>query len=202
MPFRGLPIITGLLNQPQMNADTTHCSSEMPSGWVLRWLHLIPQGGAVLDVACGGGRHARVLAARGYEVHAVDRDAEALARLAGVPRIAPLCADIEGGPWPYAGRMFAGIIVTNYLHRRLLSTLIQSVAAPGVLIYETFAAGNERYGRPSNPAFLLRRGELLDHVRGRLTVVDYDDLVVSAPRPAVVQRLCATRGGDGVKSCT
>jgi SAM-dependent methyltransferase len=197
MPFRGLSIITGLLNQPQMNADTAHGFLETPSSWVLRWLHLIPQGGAVLDVACGGGRHARVLAARGHDVHAVDRDAAALARLAGVPRIASLCADIEGGPWPYAGRMFAGIIVTNYLHRPLLPVLVRSLTAGGVLIYETFAVGNERFGRPSNPAFLLRRGELLDYVRGRLTVVDYDDLVVSAPRPAVVQRLCATRGGMG-----
>jgi SAM-dependent methyltransferase len=192
----------------------THALLETPSGWVLRWLHLIPAGGAVLDVACGAGRHARALAARGHEVHAVDRDAQALARLAGIPRIIPLRADIERGPWPYAGQTFAGIIVTNYLHRPLLPTLIRSLAAPGVLIYETFAVGNERYGRPSNPDFLLRRGELLEHVRGRLTVVGYDDLVVSVPRPAVVQRLCATRDrnqgfpagdrkpwGDGVK-CT
>jgi SAM-dependent methyltransferase len=171
----------------------THASLEAPSGWVLRWVHLIPTGGVVLDVACGTGRHARALAARGHEVHAVDRSEEALARLAGAPRIIPLCADIEGGPWPYAGRTFAGIIVTNYLHRPLLPVLVQSLAAPGVLIYETFAVGNERYGRPSNPDFLLRRGELLDHIRGRLTVVDYEDLVVSVPRPAVVQRLCATR---------
>ena len=171
----------------------THASLEAPSGWVLRWAHLIMVGGAVLDVACGSGRHARVLARRGYEVHAVDRDAVALARLAGVPQITPLCADIEGGPWPYPSRTFAGIVVTNYLHRPLLPVLVQSLAAGGVLIYETFAVGNERYGRPSNPDFLLRRGELLDTVGGRLTVVDYDDLVVSAPRPAVVQRLCATR---------
>jgi SAM-dependent methyltransferase len=169
----------------------THRPLEKPSGWVLRWLQLIPAGGTVLDVACGAGRHARLLAARGHEVHAVDRDAEALAGLAGVPRITPLCADIERGPWPYAGRTFAGIIVTNYLHRPLLPVLVRSLAAGGVLIYETFARGNERYGRPSNPDFLLRRGELLDCVRGRLTVVDYEDLVVSTPRPAVVQRICA-----------
>ena len=171
----------------------THASLEAPSGWVLRWVHLIAAQGAVLDVACGSGRHAGVLAARGHEVHAVDRDAAGLARLAGVPRITPLCADIEIGPWPYSGLTFAGIIVTNYLHRPLLPVLVQSLAAGGVLIYETFAVGNERYGRPSNPDFLLRRGELLDTVRGHLAVVDYDDLVVSAPRPAVVQRLCATR---------
>ena len=171
----------------------THVFLEAPSAWVMRWLNLIPAGSEVLDVACGGGRHARALAAHGYSVQAVDRDAEALARLSGVPCITPRCADIEGGPWPYAGRLFAGVVVTNYLHRPLLPTLLDSVAAPGVLIYETFALGNERYGRPSNPDFLLRRGELLDHVRGRLTVVEYEDLVVSTPRPAVVQRICASR---------
>jgi SAM-dependent methyltransferase len=173
-----------------------HSSLETPSAWVTRWLHLIPTGGEVLDVACGGGRHARLLAARGYKVHALDRDAGVLARLVDVPRITPRCADIEGGPWPYPGRRFAGIVVTNYLHRPLLPTLVESLAAPGVLIYETFARGNERYGRPSNPDFLLRRGELLDHVRRCLTVVEYEDLVVSAPRPAVVQRICATRDGS------
>ena len=171
----------------------THRQLELPSSWVLRWLHLIPAGGEVLDIACGAGRHARILAARGHEVHAVDRDPEALACLAGSTRITPLCADIERGAWPYAGRTFAGIIVTNYLHRPLLPVLVRSLAAEGVLIYETFAGGNERYGRPSNPDFLLRRGELLDQIRGHLTVVEYEDLVVSAPRPAVVQRICATQ---------
>ena len=105
----------------------------------------------------------------------------------------PRCADIEAGPWPYAGRTFDGIVVANYLHRPLMPHLLDALAQPGVLIYETFALGNERYGRPSNPDYLLRPGELLEAVRGRLTVVSYEHMAVSDPRPAMVQRICATR---------
>jgi SAM-dependent methyltransferase len=147
----------------------------------------------VLDVACGTGRHARMLAALGYRVHAVDRDADAIAALAGVVGIVPLQADIENGPWPYAGRAFDVIVVTHYLHRPLVPVLVDSVAPAGVLLYETFAAGNERYGRPSNPDFLLRPGELLEAVRGRLRVIAYEDLKVDEPRPAMIQRICAMR---------
>ena len=102
-------------------------------------------------------------------------------------------ADLEAGTWPYPGERFGGIIVTNYLHRPLLATLIDALDARGVLIYETFAAGNESYGRPSNPAFLLAPGELLDTVRGRLRVIAYEDLYVESPRSAMVQRICAQR---------
>jgi len=102
-------------------------------------------------------------------------------------------ADIEAGPWPYAGRRFDGIVVTNYLHRPLLPVLADSLDPGGVLIYETFAHGNERFGKPSNPAFLLAPGELIDAVRGKLRVVAFEDLVVDDPRPAAVQRLCARR---------
>jgi SAM-dependent methyltransferase len=170
-----------------------HAASDAPSEWVVRWAHRISAGSEVLDLACGGGRHARLLAALGHPVHAVDRNREALATLAAVPGVTTLCADLEQGPWPYAGRAFGGIVVANYLHRPLLPLLIDALAAPGVLIYETFAAGNERYGRPSTPDFLLRPGELLDCVRGRLAVVAYEHLTVSLPRPAVVQRICAER---------
>jgi len=145
----------------------------------------------VLDVACGNGRHARYLAGRGHPVEAVDRDPAVLAGLAGAPGIAPRCVDLEGGPWPYEGQQFAGIVVANYLHRPLFPSLLQALAPGGVLIYETFAAGNERYGRPTNPAFLLKPGELLDVVRGRLRVIAYEELEVSDPRPAAVQRICA-----------
>jgi SAM-dependent methyltransferase len=162
----------------------------------MRWIHLIPERGTVLDVACGEGRHARALAARGHRVCAVDRDRGALAGLAGLAGVTALCADLEQGTWPYAGQSFSGIIVANYLHRPLLPLLLDAVAAPGVLIYETFAVGNERYGRPTNPAFLLRTGELLDWVRGRLTVVAYEHVTVEEPRPARVQRICALRGGN------
>ena len=173
--------------------DLAHCSGSAPSAWVLRWAHLIPAGGAVLDVACGGGRHARCLAASGHPVDAVDRNEEAIAALAGIPGIRALCADIENGPWPYEGRRYAAVVVARYLHRPLLPALIAAVAPGGILIYETFAAGNERYGRPSNPDHLLRPGELLEVVRGCLRVVAYEDVHLDEPRPAMVQRICAVR---------
>ena len=162
-----------------------------PSAWVVRWADRLPAGGRVLDLACGNGRHARYFAARGHSVEAVDRDPAALAGLADTPRATTRCADLEIGPWPYAGQRFAGIVVTNYLHRPLFPHLLGSLAAEGVLIYETFAAGNERYGRPSNPAFLLKPGELLEVARGRLRVLAYEDLFVAEPKPACVQRFCA-----------
>ena len=164
---------------------------QTPSAWVVRWTDRITAGGRVLDLACGNGRHARYLAGRGHPVEAVDRDPAMLAGLAGVPGIAPRCADLESGPWPYDGQHFAGIVVANYLHRPLFSRLLQALAPEGVLIYETFAAGNERYGKPSNPAFLLKPGELLEIVHGRLRVIAYEEREVSDPRPAAVQRICA-----------
>ncbi len=164
-----------------------------PSVWVRRFAGLIVPGGRVLDMACGRGRHSRYLAGLGLHVEAVDRDAEALAALSGVPRVRATLADIEGGPWPYAGESFDGIVVTNYLHRPLLSVLRDSLLQSGVLIYETFAAGNERYGRPSNPEFLLQPGELLDVCRG-LHVIAYEDLYLKVPKPAMVQRICAVKG--------
>jgi SAM-dependent methyltransferase len=145
----------------------------------------------VLDVACGNGRHARFLAARGHPVEAVDRDPACLAPLAGLPGISTRSADLEGGPWPYEGEQFAGIVVVNYLHRPLFPRLIAALAPGGAFIYETFAAGNERYGRPSNPDFLLTPGELLEVVRDRLEVIAYEALEVTDPRPAVLQRICA-----------
>jgi SAM-dependent methyltransferase len=165
---------------------------DAPSPWVTRWARLIPQG-AVLDLASGRGRHARHLASLGHEVLALDRDREALAALAGVPGVQTLCADLEAGSWPLAGRSFAGIVVCNYLHRPLLPRLADSLEPGGVLIYETFAVGNERYGRPSNPAFLLRPGELLEAFGNSLTVVAFEQGLVSSPKPAVVQRICAAR---------
>ena len=169
-----------------------HHEIAAPSAWVIRWSGLVPAGGRVLDIACGNGRHARFFASRGHPVEAVDRDPALLARLAGVPGVSTRCADLEAGPWPYPGDRFAGIVVANYLHRPLFPHLLAALAAGGVLIYETFAAGNERYGRPSNPDYLLKPGELLEIVRGRLTVTAYEELDVSEPRPAAVQRICAT----------
>jgi SAM-dependent methyltransferase len=163
-----------------------------PSAWVVRWAPLIRPGGAVLDVACGSGRHARWLAAMGFEVDAVDRDPTLFA--GPPPGVTLLGADLEdGSPWPYGSRRFDGIIVTHYLHRPLLPLLVGALEPGGLLVYETFAKGNERFGKPSNPAFLLAPGELLEAVRGRLRVIGYEDLAVTEPRPAVLQRLAARR---------
>ena len=174
-------------------AESVHHHVETPSAWVCRWAERIAPGGPVLDVACGGGRHARWLSARGHPVEAVDRDAALLAELAAIPGITTRCADLEAGAWPYAGQAFAAIVVVNYLHRPLFPRLLAALAPGGVLIYETFAAGNERYGRPANPDYLLRPGELLDMARGALRVLAYEDLFVAEPKPAMIQRICAIR---------
>ncbi len=121
---------------------------------------------------------------------AVDCDAAAIAALAATAGVHALCADIEHAPWPYAGRQFAVVVVTNYLHRPLFPALIAAIAPGGLLIYETFAEGNAAYGRPTNPDFLLRRGELLELV-GAMQVLGFEDLTVNTPKPAVVQRICA-----------
>jgi SAM-dependent methyltransferase len=165
---------------------------QSPSPWVGRWAALIPSEGRVLDVACGYGRHARYLAARGYQVVATDRDQDALAMLAGVARVTTHAADLEGEPWPFAEDVFDGVVVTNYLHRPLFGAIAATLAAGGVLIYETFMAGNEHFGKPTNPAFLLRPSELLDAF-AELTVVAFEQGLVERPRRAVMQRICAVR---------
>jgi SAM-dependent methyltransferase len=138
-----------------------------PSPWVRRFARLIPEHGEVLDLACGSGRHARFLAGLGYRVEAVDRSPLALASLQGLARVLPRQADLEDGGWPYRGRPFAGIVVTNYLFRPRIEELLACLAETGVLLYETFMVGNERYGKPSNPEFLLRSQEMLGWVRER-----------------------------------
>ena len=165
-----------------------------PSPWVVRFAPLIVPGGRVLDLACGKGRHARHLAGLGHAVEAVDGDAEALAGLADVPGVSARQADLEGGPWPYFGHAFDGIVVTNYLHRPLLPNLLGALGENGILIYETFMVGNERFGKPENPAYLLRSGELLEIVRRRFTVIAFEQGEVAEPRAAVVQRICVGRG--------
>jgi len=142
------------------------------SAWVRRWSHLVPPGARVLDVACGPGRHVRWFAQQGCRVTGVDRDAGVVQALAGIAEV--VVADIENGPWPFAGRQFDAVLVINYLWRDLLPTLVASVADGGVLLCETFADGNETVGKPSNPAFLLRPAELLSAVQG-LRVVAFED---------------------------
>jgi len=169
-----------------------HAPVSAASLWVGRFAHLVPAG-EVLDLACGSGRHARLFAGLGHPVLAVDRDPQALAGAAG-PGIVTLEHDLEfdGAAWPFEPGRFAGIVVTNYLHRPLMAQLMASLAPNGVLLYETFALGNELFGKPSNPAFLLRPGELLEHAAaGGLRVLAFEDGAIAQPKPARVQRLCA-----------
>jgi len=193
-----------------MNSEANGCigglsaghGSEPVSAWVQRWSSLVPAGGTVLDVACGLGRHTRWFLARGHRVFAVDRSAEAID---GVRALAPSgigerletrVADLESGPWPFAGQRFDAVVVTNYLWRPLLPVIVDSVAPGGALIYETFAAGNEAYGKPSRVDFLLQSGELLVACAG-LRVVAFEDGYLDGP-PRRVQRIAAVRAGaDG-----
>ncbi|RJP72528.1 MAG: class I SAM-dependent methyltransferase [Comamonadaceae bacterium] len=167
--------------------------TEAPSTWVRRWSHLVPAGGSVLDVACGHGRHLRWFAQRGHAVTGVDRSAEAIEAVAPLGRA--VLADLENGPWPFEGERFDAVVVTNYLWRALLPVIVCCVAEGGVLVYETFAAGNESVGKPSRPDFLLQPGELLRACEG-LHVVAYEDGFCDRPE-RFVQRIAAVRKRPG-----
>lgn len=165
-----------------------------PSAWIARFAHLVAPGARVLDLAAGSGRHARFFAARGAHVVAIDRDATALAGCGGVDGIDVRVADLEGETWPLVGETFDAIVVTNYLHRPHFALLRAALSATGVLLYETFAKGNERYGRPANPDFLLDPGELLALAARppALTVVAFEQGTVDAGvGRSVVQRIAA-----------
>ena len=177
-----------------LEPDAQHRSPE-PSPWVARWLKLLAPQSRVLDLACGAGRHTLLAQRAGHRVVAVDRNAGALVGLASLPGVAVVQADLETGSWPLPGQRFDAVIVTNYLFRPIFPVLIDSVAEAGLLIYETFALGNERFGRPSNPDFLLKPGELYEAVRGTLRVLGYEDVFLERPTPAMVQRLCASGQG-------
>lgn len=161
-----------------------------PSAWVRRWAPLITHG-TVLDLACGGGRHSRLFLEKGLKVVALDREPQ------DIPGARFIQADLEdGSPWPLSGERFEGIVVTNYLYRPLFPTILAALAPGGVLIYETFMIGNEKYGRPSNPAFLLRPGELRAAFRD-LVEKGFEEGLVEEPKAAMIQRLCAVRAGKG-----
>jgi len=170
-----------------------HLRITEPAPWVMRFAALIRPGGRVLDVACGGGRHARHLLGLGLDVTMVDRDTDAVADLAGQAEV--LEVDLEAGPPEFLkARSFDAVVVVNYLHRPLLPALMEAIDDGGVLIYQTFAVGNEKYARPRNPDHLLKSGELLEAVEGTMQVVAYEHgLVESGPLPGVIQRICAAK---------
>ena len=171
-----------------------HGAVDVASPWVRRFAPLIPQGGTVLDLACGAGRHAKLLAELGFSVLAVDQNIEAISSIQN-SKILPQCHDLETEVWPLEGLKFDAIVVTNYLFRPHLGRLPGMLTENGVLIYETFAQGNAIFGKPSNPNFLLNPGELLalasEH---QLKILAYEDIYVDQPKPAMVQRLCAVKG--------
>jgi len=183
----------------------------LPSDWVLRWSQAWRDrdGLTALDLACGSGRHLRLLAGDGVAVTGVDRDTTALAGLAGLSgRVELIQADIEQGPWPLEGRVFDLVLVTNYLWRPLLPRIVEAVAPGGWLIYETFTDGQQTIGRPARPEFLLRPGELLDAADG-LRVIAYEDgFIESEPTASAasgvngryVQRVAAVRDNRPVAS--
>ncbi len=163
----------------------------MASPWIAQWAGLVAPHADVLDLAAGRGRHSTFFAGRGHKVTAVDRD---VSRLPDHPSIERLQADLEdGSPWPLSDRRFGAVVVTNYLHRPLMERLLDAVAAGGVLLYETFMVGNERFGKPSRPEFLLKDGELLELVRGKFSVIAYEARLISEPHMAMVQRIAARR---------
>jgi len=185
---RSAPVTPGI--------DCIAHAAAQPSPWIARFAHLVPSGARVLDLACGYGRHARFFAERGCRVLAVDRDAAALASMAGIAGIETRAADLEGAAWPLADERFDAIVVANYLHRPLFPHLAAALVDDGTLLYETFAIGNEAFGRPSNPHFLLEPGELLRFADFGLTAVAFEQGVVAAgERGAVVQRLAAVGPG-------
>ncbi|NOQ83769.1 MAG: methyltransferase domain-containing protein [Myxococcales bacterium] len=171
-------------------------ANKTPSPWVERFASLIPKGGLVLDLACGSGRHSRYLSAMGYRILAVDIDVSRVEDLSQSENVEVMKADLEAGDWPFSGHYFEGIVVTNYLHRPNLPRLVESLAPGGVLIYETFAKGNEKLGGPSNPDFLLNPAELLDAFAPRLTIVAYEHTIEDVPTPALRQRICAVNASN------
>jgi len=180
------------------NEKSRHLRISEPSPWVVRFAPLIRSGGDVLDLACGGGRHGRYLLSHGHKVSLLDRDTSAVADLRGQTDAQVIEADLEqgdeifSGSGPLSGRRFDAIVVVNYLYRPLLGDMLGALKDGGVLIYETFARGNERFTRPRNPDHLLKSGELIETVAGKMQVVAYEHgIIEKGPIPGVIQRICA-----------
>ena len=173
-----------------------HPGLKVPSPWIERWAPLVPEGGAVLDLACGGGRHGRLFLDRGHPTTFLDKDVSVMSDLTGVEGAEILEANLEdGSPFPLSGRSFSAVIVTCYLHRPIFADILALVAPGGVLLYETFAMGNEAYGHPARQAYLLEEGELLERVDSRFTIRGYEHGYDEQPKPGVRQRICAVRKG-------
>lgn len=179
-----------------LNTSTCNNLIGKPSPWMVEYAPLITHGGRVLDLACGSGRHAIWLAELGYQVDAIDRDAAVMSEMIGIDNINIRIADIEANDAPLLKAQYDGIIVSRYLYRPLLNSLAEALKPGGVLIYETFMTGNERYGKPSNPDFLLRPDELLDIYTPLLKIIAFAQGDESEPRPAVMQRICAIKHID------
>ena len=174
--------------------NSSHTALEVASPWIRRFTPAIPRNGLVLDLACGSGRHSQLLVEAGYSVLAVDQNIEAISQFKH-PHLAVECLDLEGVIWPLLGKQFVGIVVTNYLYRPYLAELPRMLSDGGVLLYETFAQGNGEFGKPSNPDFLLKTGELLSFsAQNGLKVLAYEHLYIDDPKPAMIQRLCAVKG--------
>lgn len=188
-----------MTNTPPDDATPRHLRIVEPAPWVVRFAALIREGGSVLDLACGGGRHARHLLGLGLDVTMVDRDTGAVADLKDRAEI--IQTDLEAGPPEFLkGRGFDAVVVVNYLHRPLIPPLLEAISEDGgVLIYQTFAVGNEKFAKPRNPDHLLKSGELLGAVEGAMQVVAYEHgLVESGPLPGVIQRICAIKTDEPV----
>ena len=165
-----------------------------PSAWVQRCSDLLKPCSTILDLACGSGRHTHYLAGKGHDVTALDKNPEALSKISSSIGIRPYEFDLETGSWPFSERKFDAIVVTNYLYRPILQNIVDALSPSGILIYETFMSGNERFGRPSNPDFLLMPNELINLVHEKLQVLLYEAGRVNDLKPALIQRICAVSG--------
>ena len=172
-----------------------HQGLHTPSQWVVEGLKRIKapseHARSALDLACGSGRHALYLADQGYEVTAVDKNPPA--NLGNVSQVNCVQMDLEADSWPLAGKVFDVVVVTNYLFRPYFEELLACLKPGGALIYETFMLGNEAYGRPRNPDFLLQPGELLARCQG-LSVLAFEQGLQAGDSPAMIQRIVAVLG--------